>query len=109
MRRIKKLRDGLKESLVEAQSGADEGYFGADKWVVDRIDRLKRANELIAILENPAIEDGAVICCTDNGYLPVKKALEANGKLKAEEKVSIGSDRGGDDFALTELKDLLER
>lgn len=109
LRRIKKLRDGLKESLAEAQKGAEEGYFGADKWVVDRTDRLKRANELIAILEDPAIENGAVISCTDNGYLPVKKALEANGKLEAEEKVSIGSDRSRDELALTEVRDLLGR
>ncbi|MGY4878872.1 hypothetical protein ACLUEY_13420 [Vreelandella aquamarina] len=107
LRRIKKLRDGLKESLAEAQRGADEGYFGADKWVVDRMDRLKRSNELIAILEDPEIKDGAVISCTDNGYLPVKKALEANGKLKAEERVSIGSERGRDELAFTELRDLL--
>lgn len=109
LRRIKKLRDGLKESLAEAQKGVEEGYFGADKWVVDRLDRLKRANELIAILEDPEIEDGAVIRCTDNGYLPVKKAFEANGKLEAEAKVLIGSDRSREEIVLEDVRDLLGR
>lgn len=107
LRRIKKLRDGLQESLAEAQRGADEGRFGADKWVVDRLDRLKRANELIEILEDPGVEDGAVISCTDSGYLPVKKALLANGKLKTEEKVEIGSDKSRSDRAMAELREMM--
>lgn len=107
LRRIKLLRDGLKESLKEAQRGVENGYFGADKWVTDRLDRLKRANELIALLEDPGVEDGAVITCTDNGYLPVKKALEANGKLPREQTVGLGVDRNRADAIQDELRALM--
>ncbi|MEQ5817687.1 hypothetical protein J3362_19390 [Marinobacter sp. NFXS11] len=108
LKRIRVLRDGLKKSLAEAQQGVEEGYFGADKWVIDRLDRLKRANELIALLEDPSLEDGAVIRCTDNGYLPAKKALEANGKLPDTANSKLGSDRNRVEVVQDELRALME-
>jgi hypothetical protein len=50
--------------------------MGTDRWVQFYSAKLGRANQLIDILENPDIEDGAVIHMgVDVSFSPIKRVL----------------------------------
>jgi len=61
LKRIKKIRDDLKLSLEQARKGIEKEFYGADKWLTYTMDRYEKAINLVEILEDENIEDGAVI------------------------------------------------
>ena len=106
-RRIRLLRDGLERTLEQATEGVDQEFYGADRWLAYSMDRLEKANALIAILDDPDIEDGAVIACTDNGYSPLVKGLAAQDKLPKSASAQLGSDVPKPSQDLKKLRGLL--
>lgn len=106
-RRIRLLRDGLERTLEQATRGVEQEFYGADRWLAYSMDRLEKANALIAILDDPDIEDGAVIACTDNGYSPLVKGLAAQDKLPKSESAQLGSDVPKPSQDLKKLRGLL--
>ena len=76
LNRIKELKSMNEVQLTNALEGLENGYMGADRWVQFYSAKLGRANQLIDILENPEIEDGAVIHMgVDVSFSPIKRAL----------------------------------
>lgn len=108
LRRIKVIRDGAKESLTRALEGAQEEYFGADKWVQTMSDRYAKAANLVEILEDENIEEGAVIVCSDNGYSPLNKALSERGGTVNNNVQMLETDVAPAVEDMTALMDLLE-
>ncbi|WP_426196732.1 integrase [Massilia sp. DWR3-1-1] len=53
--------DETRELLKEAQLAQAEENYGADRWVEHQAKTMERLEELIAILDNPKVPDGAVI------------------------------------------------
>jgi len=82
LRRIRLERDALQDKLETVQRGFDAGYYGADKWLRDTVRDYERACELVNILEDPEVPDGAVVTCRDDGFTSITKALAARGKLE---------------------------
>ncbi|MBU2967222.1 hypothetical protein Q4508_18965 [Amphritea sp. 2_MG-2023] len=108
-RRIRLFRDGLEQTLKQATQGVEQEFYGADRWLTYSMDRLEKVNSLIEILENPEIEEGAVIECTDNGYSALKKGLAAQGKLPTLDAPTIGSTTPKPQADLSKLTALLGR
>jgi hypothetical protein len=76
LKRIKKLKSMNEVQLTNALEGLENGYMGTDRWVQFYSAKLGRANQLIDILENPDIEDGAVIHMgVDVSFSPIKRVL----------------------------------
>ncbi len=77
--KLRRLKDQLvnTERLLElAQKGLAEADFGADKWVISHQRDEKRLKEIIAILEDPSIEDGAQIKLVGNGFTQLKRVID---------------------------------
>lgn len=58
---IRKQRDETRELLLIAEKGAEEGAFGANRWVDHQRQTLQRLEELCALFDKPSIQRGAVI------------------------------------------------
>lgn len=108
-RRIRLLRDGLEKTLKQAAEGVEKGFYGADRWLAYSMDRLEKANALINILEDPKVEDGAVIICSDNGYSVLDKSLAAQGLMNTEDAPLIESAESKPKADLNKLMGLLGR
>lgn len=53
--------------LRTAQAAADEGVYGAADWVASHLATVERLDQLLGLLRDPAIEDGAVIQLSTGG------------------------------------------
>lgn len=82
LRRLKFERDQMKPQLDKAANAAAEGFYGADRWLDDYMKKFERYEQLIAVLEDPAVEEGAVIQLTDDGFSPLKQAIEMRGETE---------------------------
>ncbi|MBD8710106.1 integrase [Pseudomonas sp. CFBP 13711] len=51
----------LKRVLALATEGEGVGEYGADKWVTHHINSIERITSLLALMKDPAIENGALI------------------------------------------------
>jgi hypothetical protein len=61
-----------------AEQEIREGTAGADRWYEIHALTEKRLNELIGILENPSIQDGAIVKLrNENEFSPLRRAVEA--------------------------------
>jgi hypothetical protein len=80
---VKRLKD-----LAEREIG--EGTAGADRWYEIHKLTEKRLKELIGILENPAIQDGAIVKLrNENEFSPLRRAVETRlgvGKANVSER-----------------------
>jgi hypothetical protein len=89
----------IKQRLVKseriyalAKKGIEEGSAGADRWYQYHEKTVVRLRELVAILENPAIEDGAQIKLRGNDFsqlrrVAVKKSVEAIEQHKEDASI----------------------
>lgn len=106
LKRIKDLRSMNEAQLKRALEAAENGYFGADRWVQFHQGKLERANQLIEILESPDIEDGAVIHMgIDVGFSPIKRVLAEQSQDESRQL----TDQQADPDGLESLRKLLGR
>jgi hypothetical protein len=80
LERLKFERDHMNVQLEKAAAAAQEGFYGADRWLDDYMKKFEAANQIIALLEDPNIEDGAIIQAVDDGFTPLNQALEMRGE-----------------------------
>ncbi|MEH6813400.1 MAG: hypothetical protein V7677_12785 [Motiliproteus sp.] len=82
----------LEQNLQRAKAALERGDFGAqgwvDKWGKDRL----KCESLIALLENPELEDGALIWTPDDGWTVTTNALAMQGLLDPQE-VAIAAEQ----------------
>lgn len=62
--RIQALLEDTRRELAKAETAADDGFDGADRFVAHHRRALVRYEELVSILTDPKLPDGAVIRCT---------------------------------------------
>ncbi len=80
LERIRFERDRIKSQLDKALAAAGQNFDGADRWLENQMKTFEAANQLIALLEDPNIEEGAVIQVVDDGFTPLKQALVMRGE-----------------------------
>lgn len=101
--KLNRLKDQLvnTQRLLElAQKGLAEADFGADKWVSSHQRDEQRLKEIIAILEDPSVEDGAQIKLVGNGFTQLKRVVdkkraERNNQLEVTLIEDISAALGG--------------
>ncbi|MCW9052613.1 MAG: hypothetical protein OQJ91_09955 [Motiliproteus sp.] len=93
--KLKNLKVELKrlvQNLQRAEAALERGDFGAqcwvDKWGKDRL----KCESLIALLENPELEDGALIWTPDDGWTVTANVLARQGLLDPQE-VAIAAEQ----------------
>ena len=70
--------------------GGAEGTAGADRWYQIHDLTEKRLRELIGIMENPNIQNGAIIKLrNENEFSPLRRAIEAKTKKNEPEQSLI--------------------
>ena len=102
---LKEEREHLRKSLVSFKQEAKEGTYGANSWLQTTMEKLERCDQLIRVLENPEIEDGALIKGVENGWTVGRNALAMRGELVEENNNLI--ETGVADDKVAELERLL--
>ncbi|QIB50726.1 integrase [Pseudomonas sp. OIL-1] len=86
--------------FLQAQEAVQQGEMGADRWYQYHEKTVARLRELVAVLENPNIADGAQIKLKGNDSSQLRRVVIKKAEAAAE--------RNNDDLAvLADLKDLL--
>lgn len=90
---IRRQLEETRDLLAAARKGAEDGAYGADRWVQHQTQTLQRLEELSAILDNPMVQHGAVIQLK---HLPSASRLTQAGQalgmdLSSQSTVSHGS------------------
>lgn len=76
--RIKKRLDEIKRQFDAAEKAMQSGLSGADRWYEYHQNTLEHLEQLVSILENPAIEIGAQIKLrNDKAFSPLRRAVES--------------------------------
>lgn len=94
--RIKKRLVTLEQMLCIADAAVESCEMGADRWYQYHKKTVTRLRELVAILENPGIENGAQIKLRGNDFSQLRRvvaktsieAIEQKGK-ESEEAVML--------------------
>lgn len=98
--RLIRLKDRLeivREQVRRAEAELQEGSAGVDRWLEVHRLTVQRLEQLIAILEDPAVEDGAIVRLNNaNQFSPFRRALEA-AEVTNESSVPALPDLSGDD------------
>ena len=98
--RIKKRLDQVRENFVAAEKAMRDGYEGADRWYEYHKNTLAHLEQLISILENPEIKDGAQIkLINSKAFSPLRRAVES--------KLAIGASTKEEDI-LKDMTKMLE-
>jgi hypothetical protein len=89
--RIKKRLDEVRKQFSAAEKAMQDGFAGADRWYEYHKNTLKHLVQLVAILENPDLEEGAQIKLRNNkAFNPLRRAVESKlVKEKATKEVQI--------------------
>lgn len=109
LRRLKFERDKMKPQLDKAAQAVTDGFYGADRWLDHFMLEYERYNQLIDLLENPDIKDGAVIALTDDGFSPLQQAIHFRGEVKAEEVRLLPGSKDKRTQDLKRLKQIMRR
>lgn len=84
LKRIKTRFTQIEKNYLSAKKAMEEGKAGADRWYEYHSNTLTRLKELISILSDPGIENGAQIKLRNNkAFSPLHRAIES--KLKSPE------------------------
>ncbi|KPD21241.1 integrase [Idiomarina abyssalis] len=92
--KLKRLRKRLirtQNLLAKAEGSIADGDKGSDRWYTSQEKTIARLKELIAILENPAIEDGAQVKLKGNDFSQLRRVSEKKS-LNASKELGSGSD-----------------
>lgn len=91
-RRLEGLREQLslvEEQLESAREGAADGLYGADPWTQIHTQTRDRLKNLIEIMENPSVPDGALVrLANPREFSPAIRALRAHGHDRVAEDTS---------------------
>lgn len=102
---LKEEYEYLSKSLLAFHKEADLGSYGANTWLQTTMEKMERCDQLIQMLENPDIENGALIKGVENGWTAGRNALAMRGELFEEDANLIATDTKYDKMA--ELERLL--
>jgi hypothetical protein len=87
--RIKARLSEVEQQFHAAQIAISEGLAGADRWYEYHKNTMERLLELVSILENPDLEDGAQIKLrNDKSFSPLRRAIESQISTKASNNSS---------------------
>jgi len=76
--RIKARLHEVEQQFQAAENAISEGSAGADRWYEYHKNTKERLLELVLILENPGLEDGAQIKLrNDKSFSPLRRAIES--------------------------------
>lgn len=106
--KLTRLKERLSKSeklFSIAEKDISEGNMGVDRWYQSHEKKIKRLRELVSILENPDIEDGAQVKLRGNDFSQLrrvrdKKAIESSTLTKDEDLMlkdlsnNLGGSRG---------------
>ena len=91
--RIKKRLGEVEIQYLAAKKANDDGLAGADRWYEYHKNTLGRLKELVAIIEDPSVPDGAQIKLrNEKAFSPLRRTIESK-----VEKLAI---RSGEDAAM---------
>jgi len=94
--RIKKRLEQVEQQYLASKQAMDEGLTGADRWYEYHKNTLSHLQELVSILENPDVADGAQIKLrNDKAFSPLRRAIEskvASPQLRSEEETKLLDD-----------------
>jgi hypothetical protein len=80
--RIRARLEEVNNQYLAAQKAMADGLAGADRWYEYRSNTLGRLKELLSILENPSVADGAQIKLrNDKAFSPLRRAIESKGSV----------------------------
>ncbi len=78
LKRIKLRLEEVTKQYTEAQNAMNNGHAGADRWYEYHKNTMHRLQELISILENSQIQEGAQIKLrNDKAFSPLRRAIES--------------------------------
>ncbi|OLO12392.1 hypothetical protein BTW10_02660 [Chromohalobacter japonicus] len=100
---LREERGYLRSSLNSFQKEAGAGAYGANTWLQTTMEKLERCDQLIAVLENPDVHDGALIKGIENGWTVGRNASAIRGELVVENTGLIAADAEDDKVAELEL------
>lgn len=107
-KKLENLKDEKKyllSSLESFQKESSEGTYGANTWLETTLEKIKRCDQLIDILENPDVESGAIIKGVENNWTASSNALAMNGEPVENKSRLISTDK--EDEQVAELERLL--
>lgn len=84
--RIKKRLVTLEQMLCIADEAVESGEMGADRWYQYHKKTVIRLRELVAILENPDIENGAQIKLRGNDFSQLRRVVAKTSIVAIEQK-----------------------
>jgi len=72
----------VEQQFQAAENAISDGSAGADRWYEYHKNTKERLLELVSILENPGLEDGAQIkLCNDKSFSPLRRAIESKRSM----------------------------
>lgn len=74
--RMKERLDKIERILIQAERAVEEGNMGADRWLSHHKKTATRLRDLIYILENPDILDGAQVKLRGNDFSQLRRVAE---------------------------------
>ncbi len=81
---LKEERDDLKLRLDKALDAQSRGVFGASESAKKLGEKLFKCEALIHTLENPELENGAIVWNADNGWTLIKNAAAMSGLIEVK-------------------------
>lgn len=81
---LKEERDDLKRRLDKALDAQSRGVFGASESAKKLGEKFFKCEALIQTLENPELENGAIVWNTDNGWTLTKNAAAMSGLIEVK-------------------------
>ncbi|RRV27461.1 hypothetical protein EGJ23_11215 [Pseudomonas sp. o96-267] len=81
---LKEERDDLKRRLDKAVDAQSRGVFGASESAKKLGEKLFKCEALIHTLENPELENGAIVWNADNGWTLTKNAAAMSGLIEVK-------------------------
>lgn len=81
---LKEERDDLKRRLDKALDAQSRGVFGASESAKKLGEKLFKCEALIQTLENPELENGAIVWNADNGWTLTKNAAAMSGLIEVK-------------------------
>ena len=101
--RMKERLDKIEHLLVKSEQAVEEGEMGADRWLEHQTKTSTRLRELIYILENPNIDDGAQVKLRGNDFSQLRRVASK----KSISMVAENEDVSNEVSILEDLTDLL--
>ncbi|MDA5132814.1 hypothetical protein [Psychrobacter sp. ANT_H3] len=90
--RMKERLDKIETILTKAEQAVKEGDMGADRWLNHHIKTATRLRDLIYILENPNIIDGAQVKLRGNDFSQLRRVAEKKSISMVAENEDVSNE-----------------